>query len=155
MLKIRTWVPSSVKKGSEVPFLTASPKGKPLPLRRDEGCSIATLVKTFLYLRKSDTERCPLVCRLLSRPGTNHLRALPAKLQFIALPAHSPNRVISTERSERRNPEERRNDAENGLQKAVLHIRVLPALSDYDRGPGSLGKLEMIHLRCVPIPSEP
>ena len=37
MLKIRTWVPSSVKKGSEVPFLLASPKGKPLPLRRDEG----------------------------------------------------------------------------------------------------------------------
>ena len=57
--------------------------------------------------------------------------------------------VILTEQSEWRDPEVRRSDAEDEIQKSVLHILVLPVLQDYGWGPGSLDKLEMTHLRCV------
>ena len=62
MLKIRTWVPSTVNKGSEVPFLPASTKGKPLPLQRDEGASTKHFDKlqfsglsSMLFLRERNT----------------------------------------------------------------------------------------------------
>ena len=60
------------------------------------------------------------------------------KLQSVDLCMHLPHCVISTEQSERRNPEGRRNDAENGVQKSVLHIQGFAILSPYGREPGSL-----------------